>query len=103
MPRSDSDSAQLSMMLEFSEATDELIVVTDAEGNPVFAYDFSYDYMYIAFSAPMLKEGETYHVYLGGETEGEQQDGLYISAYTSGKLLFHGGMEPVQDIEKLVI
>ena len=90
----DSDSAQLFMMLEFSETTDDLIVVTDAEGNPVFAYDFPYDYMYIAFSTPELKEGETYHVYLGGEIEGEQQDGLYtfISSYTPGKLLSHGGV-----------
>lgn len=89
----DSDSAQLFMMLEFSESTDDLIIVTDAAGNPVFAYDFPYDYTYIAFSTPELKEGETYHVYLGGEIEGEQQDGLYtaISAYTPGKQLVHGG------------
>ncbi|MGN0184587.1 MAG: carbohydrate-binding domain-containing protein [Aristaeellaceae bacterium] len=90
----DSDSAQLFMMLEFSEATDDLIVVTDAEGNPVFAYDFPYDYTYIAFSTPELEEGETYHVYLGGEIDGAQQDGLYtsISSYTPGKLLSHGGV-----------
>lgn len=89
----DSDSAQLFMMLEFSEATDDLIVVTDAAGDPVFAYDFPYAYQYIAFSIPELKEGETYHVYLGGEIEGEQQDGLYtaISAYAPGKQLSHGG------------
>ncbi|MGN1021428.1 MAG: carbohydrate-binding domain-containing protein [Aristaeellaceae bacterium] len=89
----DSDSAQLFMMLEFSESTDDLIVVTDAAGNPVFAYDFPYDYMYIAFSTPGLKEGETYHVYLGGEIEGEQQDGLYtvITSYTPGRQMVHGG------------
>lgn len=65
------DSEQLFMMLEFSESTDDLLVVTDAEGKPVFAYDFPYDYMYIAFSTPALAEGATYHVYLGGEIEGE--------------------------------
>ena len=89
----ESSSAQLFMMLEFSESTDDLIVVTDAAGVPVFAYDFPYDYMYIAFSTPELKEGESYHVYLGGEIEGEQQDGLYtsITAYTPGRQLMHGG------------
>lgn len=66
--------------------------MTDKDGNPVFAYDFPYDYMYIAFSTPDLKEGETYHVYLGGEIEGEQRNGLYgtITAYTPGKQMKHG-------------
>ena len=82
----EADSAQLFMMLEFTESTDDLLVVTDAEGQPVFAYDFPHDYMYIAFSTPDLVEGATYHVFLGGEIQGEQQDGLYtsITAYTPG-------------------
>lgn len=88
----EADSAQLFMMLEFSESTDDLLVVTDAAGNPVFAYDFPYDYMYIAFSTPNLKEGETYHVYLGGEIVGEEENGLYttITSYTPGTQLMHG-------------
>lgn len=88
----EADSAQLFMMLEFSESTDDLLVVTDAAGNPVFAYDFPYDYMYIAFSTPDLKEGETYHVYLGGEIVGEEENGLYttITSYTPGTQLMHG-------------
>lgn len=88
----EADSEQLFMMLEFSESTDDLLVVTDAAGNPVFAYDFPYDYMYIAFSTPDLKEGETYHVYLGGEIVGEEENGLYtaITSYTPGTQLMHG-------------
>ena len=88
----EADSAQLFMMLEFAEATDDLVVVTDKDGNPVFAYDFPHDYMYICFSTPELKEGETYHVYMGGEIEGVQQDGLYteITAYTPGRQMQHG-------------
>lgn len=89
----DSASQQLFMMLEFAQKTEDLLVVTDADGVPVFAYDFPYDYTYIAFSTPTLTEGETYHVYLGGEIEGEEQDGLYttITAYTPGTLMQHGG------------
>lgn len=89
----ESDSEQLFMMLEFGQATDDLVVVTDSNGTPVFAYDFPYDYMYIAFSTPDLVEGETYNVYLGGEIEGTEQDGLYteITSYIPGTLMQHGG------------
>ncbi|MBR4040528.1 MAG: carbohydrate-binding domain-containing protein [Clostridia bacterium] len=84
-------SGQLFMMLEFAEETDQLVVVTDENDKPVFAYDFPYDYMYIAFSTPELTEG-TYRVYLGGEIEGEQTDGLYtqITAYKPGVRMQHG-------------
>lgn len=86
------DSAQLYMMLQFAESTDDLLVVTDEKDNPVFAYDFPYSYTYIAFSTPELKEG-IYHVYLGGEIEGTEKDGLYtdIISYTGGTQLHHGG------------
>ncbi len=87
----EAESGQLFMMLEFGQSTDDLVVVTDASGKPVFAYDIPYDYMYIAFSTPELEEG-VYHVYLGGEIEGVQQDGLYtsIASYTPGTLMQHG-------------
>jgi len=88
----ETDSQQLFMMLEFAEATDQLVVVTDGNDIPVFAYDFPHNYTYIAFSTPQLKEGETYHVYLGGEIEGESQDGLYtaITSYVPGTKMRHG-------------
>lgn len=94
----ESDSAQLFMMLQFAEATDDLLVVTDAAGTPVFAYDFPYDYMYIAFSTPELQEGETYHVYLGGQIEGEKMNGLYsdITAYEPGRQMVHGAGNAAQ-------
>ena len=87
------DSKQLYMMLQFSESTDDLLVVTDKEDKPVFAYDFPHSYTYIAFSTPELKEG-IYHVYMGGEIEGVEKDGLYteITSYTGGTQLHHGGM-----------
>ncbi|MDO4531995.1 MAG: carbohydrate-binding domain-containing protein, partial [Bacillota bacterium] len=85
-------SEQLYMLLQFAESTDDLLVVTDEKDVPVFAYDFPYSYTYIAFSTPELEEG-IYHVYLGGEIEGTQKDGLYteITAYSGGTKLHHGG------------
>lgn len=88
----DANSQQLFMMLEFGEATNDLIVVTDEQDVPVFAYDFPHDYMYIAFSTPELKENATYRVYLGGEITGAETDGLYtsITSYVPGTRLQHG-------------
>ena len=88
----ENESEQLYMLLQFSESTDDLLVVTDENDVPVFAYDFPHSYTYIAFSTPELKEG-VYHVYLGGEIEGVEKDGLYteITSYTGGTKLHHGG------------
>ena len=85
-------SEQLYMLLQFSESTDDLLVVTDKDDHPVFAYDFPHSYTYIAFSTPELEEG-IYHVYMGGEIEGVEKDGLYteITSYTGGTKLHHGG------------
>ena len=87
----EADSQQLFMMLEFAEETDDLVVVTDEDGNAVFAYDFPYSYTYIAFSFPELTEG-TYKVWLGGEIEGAEQHGLYteITSYVPGTAMQHG-------------
>ncbi len=85
------DSEQLFMMLEFAAQTDDLVVVTDEDGNAVFAYDFPYSYTYIAFSFPELTEG-TYKVWLGGEIEGTVENGLYteITSYVPGTPMQHG-------------
>lgn len=88
----DNDSGQLYMFLQFAQATDDLICVTDENGTPIFAYDFPNDYSYISFSTPQLAEG-TYHVYIGGTIEGTEKDGLYtdITSYTGGEQMHHGG------------
>ena len=86
------DSEQLYMFLQFTESTDDLICITDANGNPVFAYDFPFSYSYISFSNAQLAE-DTYHVFIGGTIAGEESDGLYtnISSYTGGTQMHHGG------------
>ncbi len=86
------DSEQLYMFLQFSEAIDNLICVTDENENPIFAYDLPNDYSYLSFSTPYLTEG-TYHVYIGGTIEGDESEGLYtnITSYSGGIQMQHGG------------
>lgn len=86
------DSKQLFMFLQLTESTDDLIVVTDENDNPIFAYDFPNSYSYISFSMPTLSEG-TYHVYKGGTITGVEKDGFYseITSYVKGTQLHHGG------------
>lgn len=85
-------SGQLYMFLQFAQAADQLICVTDAADNPVFAYDFSDSYSYLSFSTETLTDG-IYHVYSGGEITGEEMDGFYsnITSYTGGTPMTHGG------------
>lgn len=88
----ENSSKQPFMFLQFTEDTDDLIVVTDDKDVPVMAYDFPYDYSYISMSSPSLSEG-TYHVYKGGNITGTESDGFYttIASYNDGTQLHHGG------------
>lgn len=93
------DSKQLFMFLQLAEKTDQLLVVTDENNNPVFAYDFPNNYTYISFSTPELTEG-TYHVYEGGTITGTETDGFYttITSYQEGTKLHHGGTSTNQNM-----
>lgn len=83
---------QLFMYLQFAAATDDVICITDAADQPIFAYDFPHDYSYISLSSPVLQEG-TYHVYIGGTVTGTVSDGLYtsIDSFSGGTQMRHGG------------
>lgn len=98
----DDDSQQLFMFLQLAEKTDQLLVVTDENNNPVFAYDFPNNYTYISFSTPELTEG-TYHVYEGGTITGSETDGFYstITSYQEGTKLHHGGTSTNQNMEMM--
>lgn len=94
------DSEQLFMVLQFAQKINEMIVVTDTEGNlegiceanrgnlgKIEEFDADISYTSFVISSPDLKEGD-YHLYLGGEfaLEGDEL------VYTPGKQLQHGGM-----------
>ena len=95
MDWAESDSKQVTMNLQFAadQASDEAIIVTDQDGNVIFAYDPDKDetagannrgYRGAVISSPEFKVGETYHVYVGGDLEGTEMDGLYDIATVTG-------------------
>jgi hypothetical protein len=115
------------MNLQFAQArnADEAIIVTDRQGNVVFAYDPDQDettgaynraYQGAILSCPGFAVGESYHVYVGGSVNGEEENGLYDPATVTGfegavrqqytgndvGMMFPGGMgggRPGQGIE----
>ena len=95
MDWAESDSNQVTMNLQFAsdQASDEAIIVTDKDGKVIFAYDPDKDetagsnnrgYKGAVISCPEFKVGETYNVYVGGDVEGTDVDGLYDAATVTG-------------------
>ena len=95
MDWAESDSGQVTMNLQFaaSQGADEAIIITDLEGNAVFAYDPDKDettgahnrgYQGAVISCPQFQVGKTYQVYIGGDVEGTETDGLYDVSTVTG-------------------
>ncbi len=89
------NAGQAAVNLSFSQrqSADEAIVVTDADGAVVFAYDPDKDevaegnarwYSGAILSAPGLTVGGEYYVYVGGDVEGEETAGVYDPATVTG-------------------
>ena len=99
----ESESAQATMNLQFEEAqdSDEAIIVTDSDGNVVFAYDpdedettgsYNRGYQGAVISCAEFEIGETYYVYIGGTVIGEDTNGLYDNSTVTG---FTGAMRQI--------
>lgn len=95
MDWAESDSDQVTMNLQFAsmQDSDEAIIITDLEDNVIFAYDPDKDettgayvrsYQGAVISCPQFQVGETYHVYVGGDVEGTEVNGLYDAATVTG-------------------
>lgn len=89
------DSNQVTMNLRFASAqhADEAIIITDADGKVVFAYDADKDevagsnirqYQGAIISSDAFKVGQTYSVYVGGDVTGEEIEGIYDPATVIG-------------------
>ena len=99
----ETQSKQVTMNLQFGydQASDEAIIVTDLDGKVIFAYDPDKDettgsnnrgYRGAVISSPAFKMGETYNVYVGGDVEGTEMDGLYDITTVNG---FSGAVRQV--------
>lgn len=99
----ETQSKQVTMNLQFAadQASDEAIIVTDLDGKVIFAYDPDKDettgsnnrgYRGAVISSPAFKMGETYNVYVGGDVEGTEMDGLYDITTVNG---FSGAVRQV--------
>ena len=95
MDWAESDSDQVTMNLQFAQArnADEAIIVTDRQGNVVFAYDPDQDettgeynraYQGAILSCPGFAVGGSYFVYVGGSVTGTDENGLYDPATVTG-------------------
>ena len=95
MDWAESDSEQVTMNLQFASAqgADEAIIVTDTDGNVIFAYDpekdettgsYNRGYQGAVISCPEFEVGETYYVYVGGDVEGTDVNGLYDASTVTG-------------------
>lgn len=84
------DSTQPILNLQFadSQSAEEAIIVTDSNDTVVFAYDPEKDevnrennrtYSGAILSAPQLKIGESYRIYVGGDVTGTETAGVYDS------------------------
>lgn len=88
-------SGQVTMNLQFSDSqsADEAIIVTDTDGNVVFAYDPDKDevagsnarwYRGAVLSCAGLTVGEQYFVYVGGDVTGTETAGVYDASTVTG-------------------
>lgn len=95
MDWAESDSGQVTMNLRFASAqgSDEAVIVTDTQGKVVFAYDpdkdettgsYNRGYQGAIVSCPQFRTGETYNVYVGGNIDGAETDGLYNADTVTG-------------------
>ncbi len=103
MDWAETDSRQVTMNLQFAkdQASDEAIIVTDRDGKVIFAYDPDKDetagsnnrgYQGAVISSPEFKVGDIYNVYVGGDVEGNDTDGLYDITTVTG---FSGAVRQV--------
>ena len=98
------DSTQRFMVLGFNQdvTEDEMILISDAEGNPVSAFQAVNDYSIIVYSCPQLVDGD-YNLYEVSSVTGELNGSIYTNItdyadavelqYTSSSVGGFGGVQ----------
>ncbi len=71
-----------------SQAANTIVRIEDAGGNEILTYHSPKSFQSIVYSSPLLKQGETYRVILGGEySGGADNDGILSGGEYSGGTL----------------
>lgn len=72
-------SSQVSMLVNLNgtQPAGTLVHIQTSAGAEALTFSPTKPYQSIVFSSPALKQGETYDIYLGGNSSGEEADGLY--------------------------
>ena len=94
-------NAQVVLNMRFSgiQSADEAVIITDTQGNVVFAYDPDKDevlgnngrvYSGAILSCPGLEVGQGYHIYVGGNVTGTETSGVYDTDTVTG---FEGAVQ----------
>ena len=90
---SEGDQAVMNLRFASAQSADEAIIVTDTEGNVVFAYDPDKDevagsnvrwYSGAILSSAEIKVGGSYFVYVGGDVTGDELGGVYDISTVTG-------------------
>ena len=83
----------LNLRFSGSQSADEAVIITDTDGNVIFAYDPDKDevlgsngktYSGAILSCAGLKVGQGYHIYVGGNVTGTEVSGVYDPATVTG-------------------
>lgn len=83
-PSSSSKLNTINVSLTSQEAN-TLIRVESEDGEDIVTFAPSKDYASVIICTPNIKSNETYKVYVGGSSSGEEKDGLYSGgSYTKG-------------------
>lgn len=84
-------STQYTLTIILDSNTTDLIHVVDSSGNNVLTFKPSKTTRSVVFTSPLLNNGETYTVYVGGTATGTVTDGVYNNPTYSGGTLFKSG------------
>ncbi len=79
----------ISMTYGSTQSAGTVLVVTDVNGEVIFAYTPAKTFSHVVLSAPGIINGATLKLYTGGSIHGENQNGYYTSGatYTAGTLV----------------
>ena len=90
---SEGEQAVMNLRFAAAQSANEAIIVTDTEGNVVFAYDPDKDevagdnvrwYSGAILSSAEIKVGGSYYVYVGGDVTGDEVGGVYDISTVTG-------------------